>query len=137
MKISFWGATEQVTGSMFLLEVSDEYRILIDCGLDMDQATETMPAYPGSSLPVDASMINAVVLTHAHLDHSGRLPNLVKEGFEGLIYCTPPTRYLTELLLEDSAQLNRKKFNQYQKKRRTNPGFVPKFNLQDIYLEKM
>jgi metallo-beta-lactamase family protein len=108
MKLTFWGASRQVTGSMYLLETSDDYRILIDCGLDMERKDINPEDYIGL-FPFEPSMINAVVLTHAHLDHTGFLPNLLREGFEGKIYCTHATLELTKLILEDSASLNRAK----------------------------
>ena len=106
MEISFHGAVGQVTGSMFLLEQNDNTRILIDCGLDMENRVAG-PRVP--EFPCDPKDINAVLLTHAHLDHSGNLPNLVKEGFEGEIYCTYATYQLTEILLFDAARLNQRK----------------------------
>jgi len=117
MKLTFWGAAQQVTGSMYLLETDDDYRILVDCGYDMDNQIENMPAYPGSVFPFDASMINVVILTHAHLDHSGKIPNLLREGFEGQILCTSPTMQLTELLLLDSASINQRKLKAIQKRK--------------------
>ncbi|TAE33185.1 MAG: MBL fold metallo-hydrolase, partial [Candidatus Kapaibacterium sp.] len=92
MKLTFWGAARQVTGSMYLLETNDDYRILIDCGMDMERKDINPEDYVGGGLfPFEASMINAVILTHAHLDHTGFLPNLMREGFEGKIYCTHAT----------------------------------------------
>jgi metallo-beta-lactamase family protein len=115
MRLTFWGAAQQVTGSMFLLETGD-YKMLIDCGMDMsrdrrgeDYEPAWTPAYPGALFPFDASTISCVLLTHAHLDHSGQLPNLVRAGFEGQIFCTPATRDLTTILLYDSANLHAKK----------------------------
>ncbi|MGB3617162.1 MAG: MBL fold metallo-hydrolase, partial [Catalinimonas sp.] len=99
MKITFWGAARQVTGSCYLVEI-DDFRILIDCGSDMDReeapgegAATTRVPYP-TMFPFEPSTINLVVLTHAHVDHSGNLPNLVWEGYEGQILCTAPTQDL-------------------------------------------
>ncbi|MDW7693810.1 MBL fold metallo-hydrolase [Flammeovirgaceae bacterium SG7u.111] len=136
MKLTFWGAARQVTGSMFLLEFDDDFRLLIDCGMDMRSQEEDMPAFPGSLFPFEASMVNAVLLTHAHLDHSGKIPNLYREGFEGKIFTTFPTRDLTKLLLYDSANLNRRKINDYHKKRSKIPNYEPKFNPETLFLEK-
>ena len=115
MKLTFWGATRHVTGSMFLLEIED-YKILIDCGLDvgrerMDEPDPNAyePAYPGAIFPFDASTLSAVLLTHAHIDHTGMIPNLFRDGFDGMIYTSAPSRDLSEILLYDSANLNRKK----------------------------
>lgn len=117
MKLSFLGAARQVTGSMYLLELEDDYRILIDCGSDLDRSngqtppTDSTGRQPIGFFPFEASSINLVLLTHAHVDHSGNLPNLYREGYEGQILCTEPTFSLTELLLKDAASLNQKKIN--------------------------
>lgn len=101
MKLTVWGAALQVTGSMHLLEIGS-YSILIDCGLDYERDTwlEENEQFP--FLPSD---IDIVILTHAHIDHSGNLPTLVRYGFEGQILCTTPTADLTELLLLDSVNI--------------------------------
>src|SRR3954468_13573509 len=115
MKLTFWGAARQVTGSMYLLELDadgDEYRILIDCGTDLDRSREVETVYLGGGLfPFEPSQINVLLLTHAHIDHSGNIPNLINEGFEGQILCTTPTYQLTEILLTDAAALNKKRLN--------------------------
>ena len=103
MKISFFGAAGQVTGSMTLIECGGK-RILIDCGLDLEKGR--MPAQRPNGFPFEASTIDAVILTHAHLDHSGDLPNLFRQGCEASVFCTTATYYLASLLLEDSAKLN-------------------------------
>ncbi|HXI00735.1 MAG TPA: MBL fold metallo-hydrolase [Sphingobacteriaceae bacterium] len=101
MKLTIWGAAKQVTGSMHLLEL-ENYTILIDCGLDYERDTYVEE---NEQFPFDPSDIDAVILTHAHIDHSGNLPTLVRMGFEGQILCTPPTADLTELLLLDSVNV--------------------------------
>jgi len=113
MKLTFFGAAQQVTGSMYLLELEDNYKVLIDCGQDMEKNREkdVIPKNPKlkmsqSVFPFEASDIDVVILTHAHIDHSGRLPLLYKEGYEGQILCTTPTFYLSNILLHDSANLN-------------------------------
>lgn len=116
MKLSFLGAARQVTGSMYLLEVADDYRILIDCGSDLERSgsngqTTPIVTHPGF-FPFEASSINLVLLTHAHVDHSGNLPNLFREGYEGQILCTEPTFALTNVLLKDAASLNQKRINE-------------------------
>lgn len=111
MNLQFLGAARQVSGSMYLLEV-DDYRILIDCGLDLERKIEFQPnpvEFRDRYFGFEASMINLVVLTHAHIDHSGSIPILYREGFEGQILCTPPTADLVGILLYDSANLNLKK----------------------------
>jgi metallo-beta-lactamase family protein len=124
MKLTFWGAAKQVTGSMYLLELDDDYRILIDCGFNLekvksDEEEENTPSlYSGSVFPFDASLINVVVLTHAHIDHSGNIPNLVREGFEGQVVCTNATYHLAQLLLADSAMLHQKKWKKYEREQK-------------------
>lgn len=102
MKLSFHGASGEVTGSCYLLE-TPKARILLDCGLH--QGGPNAEARNWRPLPFDIASLDAVVLTHAHIDHSGRLPLLVKNGFEGPIWSTPATRDLAEILLKDAAYL--------------------------------
>ena len=102
MKVTFLGAVRTVTGSMHLVEAGGS-RILLDCGLFQGRREEADRT--NRSLPFDAAGIDAVVLSHAHLDHCGNLPTLVRAGFRGRIYCTPPTRELTGLVLHDSAKV--------------------------------
>ncbi|MGY3054482.1 metallo-beta-lactamase family protein [Pedobacter sp. UYEF25] len=101
MKLTFWGAAQQVTGSMHLLEINN-YNILIDCGLDYEK-----DSYQEDNLqfPFNPANINLIILTHAHIDHSGNLPTLVRAGFAGQILCTPPTADLSALLLFDSVNI--------------------------------
>ncbi|NIN36520.1 MAG: MBL fold metallo-hydrolase [Gammaproteobacteria bacterium] len=112
MKIRFLGAAETVTGSRFLVE-SEEKRILIDCGLF--QGLKKLRLRNWAQFPVDPSSIDAVVLTHAHIDHSGYLPALVKQGFKGRIYCTPATDALCRILLPDSGYLQEEEANNANK----------------------
>ncbi|RRN76535.1 MBL fold metallo-hydrolase, partial [Pseudoxanthomonas sp. SGD-10] len=95
MKLTFWGAAEQVTGSMHLLEINN-YRILIDCGLDYESGKDLSH---NANFPFSPEDIDLVILTHAHIDHSGNIPTLIKEGYKGQILCTPPTADLSQLLL--------------------------------------
>lgn len=99
MKLTFFGAAGEVTGSCSLLEAGDQ-RILIDCG--MFQGSEEHEQKNLLKLPFDPQKLNAVLVTHAHLDHVGRLPLLAKNGFEGFVYATPPTRELARLIMEDA-----------------------------------
>ena len=99
MKIQFIGATHEVTGSCTLLEVGGRY-YLVDCG--MEQGTDVFQNMP---LPVPANAIEAVFLTHAHIDHSGMLPKLCKDGFSGAIYATEATCDLCNIMLRDSAHI--------------------------------
>ncbi|MFM8758466.1 MAG: MBL fold metallo-hydrolase RNA specificity domain-containing protein [Methylophilaceae bacterium] len=102
MQLTFLGATGTVTGSRTLLE-SKGKRILIDCGLF--QGLKQLRLKNWDAFPVEPSSIDAILLTHAHIDHSGYLPRLVKMGFSGRIYCTSGTHDLCQILLPDSAHL--------------------------------
>ncbi len=102
MKLTFLGATGTVTGSKYLLDTGTK-RILVDCGLF--QGLKQLRLKNWEKLPINPREIDAVVLTHAHIDHSGYLPLLVKHGFKGRVYCTEATRDLCEILLPDSAHL--------------------------------
>lgn len=102
IRIKFLGGAGSVTGSKFLLTLSD-FSILIDCGLF--QGLKELRVRNWDDLPIDPASIDAVLLTHAHIDHSGYLPLLYKNGFNGKIHCTEPTLELAEILLSDSAKL--------------------------------
>src|SRR5579862_5210231 len=114
MRITFLGAVRTVTGSMHLVETglndivagrgsAGGSRLLLDCGLFQGHREEA--ARINGTLPFDASSLEAAVLSHAHLDHCGNLPTLVRSGFRGPIYCTPATRDLAALVLHDSAKV--------------------------------
>lgn len=149
MKIRFLGASGTVTGSKYLVETAKK-KYLIDCGLF--QGLKPLRLRNWSPFAVPPKSIDAVILTHAHLDHSGYLPKLVKEGFQGPIYSTISTRSLCEILLNDSAYLmeedanyaNRKGFSKHKPAlplythedvKRTLPLFVPSSFLQPISLD--
>jgi len=100
--LSFLGAAGTVTGSRFLVETGQS-RILVDCGLF--QGLRDLRLRNWAPFPVDPSSIHAVVLTHAHLDHCGYLPALVRDGFEGEIVSTQSTAELAEIVLRDAAHL--------------------------------
>ena len=102
MRIEFLGGTDTVTGSKYLLE-HDGRRLLVDCGLF--QGLKQLRLRNWDALPIDASRIDAVLLTHAHMDHSGFVPRLVRLGFKGPVYCTQATLELCQLLLPDSGRL--------------------------------
>jgi metallo-beta-lactamase family protein len=103
MQISFHGAAGTVTGSKHIVTLSDGEKILLDCGLFQGHGSET--GLLNSHFGFDPMQIHAMVLSHAHIDHSGLIPRLVKEGFNGKIYCTPATYSLCEALLNDSAKI--------------------------------
>jgi metallo-beta-lactamase family protein len=103
MKITFWGAAKQVTGSMHMLTLANGYNILVDCGMNYDQKRELHEE--AFDFPFRPQDIDLVILTHAHIDHSGNLPALVDRGYQGKIICTPATAELTKFLLFDSANI--------------------------------
>jgi metallo-beta-lactamase family protein len=102
MELTFWGAARQVTGSMHLLTLASGYRILIDCGLQYERGE---PIELNENFPFEPSSINLLVLTHAHIDHSGNIPTLIKQGYSGQVLCTEPTAALVENLLNDSVNV--------------------------------
>jgi metallo-beta-lactamase family protein len=102
VKVKFLGAAGTVTGSKYLLQL-DDYRILIDCGLF--QGIKYLRNLNWDPLPIDISKIDVVLITHAHLDHTGYLPLLTKSGYKGKIYMTSPTAELAEIILRDSAKI--------------------------------
>ena len=99
LRLSFYGGAGKVTGSNFLIQ-NERGKILVDCGLEQGGDFCTEEVY--GQFPYDVKEIGALVVTHAHLDHVGRIPKLVRDGFRGEIYMTPPTRDLAELILRDS-----------------------------------
>ena len=105
IRLTFWGAAGEVTGSMHLLEAAGA-RVLLDAGLFQGRRVEA--AKKNAELPFDPRRIDAVVLSHAHIDHAGRLPLLVRHGFHGPIYATPATRDLTAVMLPDAAHIQMK-----------------------------
>ena len=115
MKIAFHGAARTVTGSKHLLTLSDGKKYLLDCGMfqGMGKDTDAMNAHWG----FEPSELTHLILSHAHIDHSGLIPKLVKDGFSGKIFCTPATKDLTGLLLEDSAGIQENEIKYENKKR--------------------
>ena len=105
MKLTCWGAAQQVTGSKHLLDLPDGTRVLIDCGLDYEKRNDFEDR--NANFPFDPASVDLLILTHAHIDHSGNIPNLIKQGFMGNIICTQPTLELSEYLLTDSLNIQR------------------------------
>jgi len=101
MKITFLGATQNVTGSRFMVQTGSS-ALLIDCGIFQERGSLNRN---WEKFPFNPQEIDAVILTHAHGDHCGYLPKLVREGFKGKIYCTPPTADIAKISLLDSAHL--------------------------------
>jgi metallo-beta-lactamase family protein len=113
MFIQFLGATQTVTGSKYLIKAGNK-TVLVDCGLF--QGAKHLRLKNWELLPIQANKIDAVILTHAHIDHSGYIPLLVKQGFKGRIYCTEATFDLCSILLPDSGHLHEEEARYANKK---------------------
>src|SRR5262245_18665406 len=100
--VTFWGAARTVTGSMHLVEACGQ-AVLLDCGLFQGGRAESLRR--NREFPFRPKDVDAVLLSHAHIDHCGNLPNLLRQGFVGPIYCTPATRALTTVMLGDAAKI--------------------------------
>lgn len=129
MQIQFHGAAKTTTGSMHLLEVNGK-RVLLDCGLY--QGRRKVAFEKNRNLPFDPRGVNACVLSHAHIDHSGNLPTLVKNGFTGRIYATPATVDLCAIMLPDSAYLQQRDV-EYVNRKRVRQGKKP---FEPLYLSE-
>ena len=105
MQIEFAGAAREVTGSCHILRVGGK-TVLLDCGMFQGRREESRQK--NAKLPLPVAEIDAIVLSHAHIEHSGRLPFLVREGYRGPIYCTSATRDLSSVMLADSAHIQEK-----------------------------
>jgi metallo-beta-lactamase family protein len=128
VRLTFWGGAGQVTGSMHLLEAAGA-RILLDSGLFQGRRAEAHAL--NAQLPFDARRIDGVVLSHAHIDHSGRLPLLVKEGFHGPVYSTPATRDLSAVMLPDAGHIQEKDYEFLVRRGRALPNSEPLYSLSD------
>jgi metallo-beta-lactamase family protein len=129
--LTFFGATGQVTGSCYLLETHN-HRLLLDCGLF--QGSRETEKQNEAVFPFDPASIDAVILSHAHLDHCGRLPKLVKDGFKGAVFLTEATFELLELMMMDSAHLMLRD-TEWENKRRERSGkepLEPLYGLEDV-----
>lgn len=120
MKLTFWGAARTVTGSFHLLELTDGRRIALECGLF--QGRRELSREINSHFAVDPASVDAVVLSHAHIDHSGLLPRFWAQGFRGPIYATHATRDLCELMLRDSGHIQEKDADFFNRKVRKKQG---------------
>ncbi len=131
MIVQFIGATRTVTGSMHLLHINGK-NILLDCGLFQGRRADTFDR--NKSFPFDPSTIDALVLSHAHIDHAGNLPNLVKSGYSGPIYCTPATHDLCDIMLKDSAYIQERDVEFVGKKHRKKhlPPPEPLYTIEDV-----
>jgi metallo-beta-lactamase family protein len=132
MKLTFHGAARTVTGSKHLLEVNGT-RILLDCGMVQGKRSESYSA--NVNLPFDPASIDLVILSHAHIDHSGNLPNLVKNGFKGDIIATPATRDLCSTMLPDSGHIQERdvEFVNKKKRKKGEAPVLPIYTQQDAY----
>lgn len=130
MKFTFYGAAREVTGSTHLIE-TDHERILLDCG--MHQGHRAQAAERNLHLPFDPGTITTALLSHSHIDHSGNLPTLVKNGYQGSIHCTPATRDLVNLMLRDSANIQEQdaQYLNQKKSRRGLPPVEPLYTIAD------
>lgn len=133
MDITFYGATREVTGSCYLLRVG-HYRVLVECGLIQGSAQHER--HNSDPFPFDPKSIDAVVLTHAHLDHSGRLPLLIKQGFTGVIHTHRATADLCRIMLEDAGYLNEKdaEWENRKRERRGEPLVAPLYTQEEARL---
>jgi metallo-beta-lactamase family protein len=129
-KVTFWGAARTVTGSMHLVQVNGR-RILLDCGLYQGPRAEAFQR--NRQFPFAPKDIHALVLSHAHIDHCGNLPNLVRQGFSGPIYCTPATRDLMAIMLADSAKIQEEDADYLNHKRKPGePVIEPLYRPADV-----
>ncbi|SJZ39706.1 MBL fold metallo-hydrolase RNA specificity domain-containing protein [Sediminibacterium ginsengisoli] len=129
MKIAFHGAARTVTGSKHLITLKNGIKILLDCGMFQGMGKDTLTL--NSSFGFDPMSVDFLVLSHAHIDHSGLIPKLVKDGFQGKIFATPATKELAEILLEDSATIQRDD-TRFINKRRAKQGLPPYEPLYDL-----
>lgn len=128
MKLEFHGAARSVTGSMHVLETGG-MRVLLDCGMFQGRREEANRI--NRTLSFDARQIRATILSHAHIDHSGNLPNLVKSGFRGKIWATAPTSELAALMLRDSARIQEGDAEYLNKKNPRGPRIEPLYDAKD------
>jgi metallo-beta-lactamase family protein len=128
--VTFWGAARTVTGSMHLVHANGK-KFLLDCGLYQGKRAEAWER--NSRFSFAPKSIDAVILSHAHLDHCGNLPNLVRNGFNGPIYCTPATRDLVALMLADSAKIQEEDATYLNRHRpRSEPPLQPLYDQRDV-----
>ncbi len=130
MKIAFHGAARTVTGSKHLLTLKNGKKVLLDCGMFQGMGKET--DILNREFGFEPKEVDVMILSHAHIDHSGLIPRLLKEGFSGKIFCTPATKDLTTVLLKDSAEIQEDEVK-YQNKRRASEGLP---YLQPLYSEE-
>lgn len=129
MKIQFFGAARTVTGSQHLLTINGK-KILLDCGLFQGRRKDTYEK--NKNFKFDPKEIDAMILSHAHIDHSGNTPHLVKDGFNGPIYTTSATIDLCKIMLEDSAYLQKRDIEWLKKKKKKHIPEEPLYSIEDV-----
>ena len=131
MTLTFWGAARTVTGSLHFLELADGTRLFLDCGLYQGRREEAKEI--NKSFPCDPTTVDAVLLSHAHIDHAGLLPKLYREGFRGTVYATHATHDLCALMLRDSAHIQEKDADFYNRKirKKGQPEVEPLYDMED------
>ncbi len=132
MKVAFHGAARCVTGSKHLVTLKSGKKILLDCGMFQGMGNDTYAL--NSQFGFDAKEVDYLLLSHAHIDHSGLIPKLVKEGFSGKIFCTPASKDLAAILLLDSAEIQRDDTKYVNKKRAKQnlPPYEPLYSIEDV-----
>ena len=129
--VTFWGATQTVTGSMHQVSAGGK-TVLLDCGLFQGRRAESHRR--NRDFPFRAKAIDAVILSHAHIDHCGNLPNLVRRGFNGPIYCTPATRALAAVMLGDAVKIQEEDAAYLNRHRdKDEPKVEPLYDGRDVY----
>jgi metallo-beta-lactamase family protein len=129
--VTFWGAARSVTGSMHQVDAAGQ-RLLLDCGLFQGQRAEAHRR--NSKFPFKPKDIDAVLLSHAHIDHCGNIPNLVRQGFTGPIYCTAATRALAAVMLGDAAKIQEEDAAYLNRKRaKGEPKIEPLYDARDVF----
>ncbi|MBE0571728.1 MAG: MBL fold metallo-hydrolase [Ignavibacteriaceae bacterium] len=129
MKIQFIGAARTVTGSQHLLTINGK-KILLDCGLFQGRRKDTYEK--NKNFKFDPKEVDALILSHAHIDHSGNIPHLLKDGFEGPIYATSATKDLCKIMLEDSAYLQQRDIEWLMKKNKKHIPDEPLYSIEDV-----
>src|SRR5262245_63382582 len=129
--VTFWGATQTVTGSMHQWTANGK-TVLLDCGLFQGRRAEAF--HRNRDFPFRVKDIDAVILSHAHVDHCGNLPNLVRRGFSGPIYCTPATRALAAVMLGDAAKVQEEDATYLNRHRsKDEPKVEPIYDARDVF----
>ena len=135
MKITFDGAAQTVTGSQYLLNING-HSLLLECGFFQGRRQESYAR--NNNFPFEPGKVDAVILSHAHIDHSGNLPNLIKQGYDGPIFTTPATAHLAEIMLMDSGHIQEEDagFISRRNLKRGEPPAVPLYTQEQAALVK-